>query len=360
MIKEDDRQLAVQLINEYSAAGIPKQPFCTHLGISYRTFQRWNKSNGTKDNRVLSKRLTPANKLSDDERKHILALVNRGKYRDLSPCKIVPLLADDGIYVASESTFYRLLREAKQLRHRGLGKPKTHHKPNAYSATAPNQVWSWDITYLPASIKGHYFYLYLIMDIFSRKVVGFHVHAVESAEFASRLITEACFNEKIKQQQLVLHSDNGAPMKGLTMRATLEKLGVVPSFSRPSVSDDNPFSESLFKTLKYHPTFPRIDRFDDITLARVWCEQFVLWYNTQHMHSGLKFVTPHQRHVGQDSEMLAKRHAVYQMAKRQRPERWADKTRDWTCIAKVSLNPNKGVKTEDDRGRESSQKMKAA
>ena len=207
-------------------------------------------------------------------------------------------------------------------------------------ATAPNQVWSWDITYLPASIKGQYFYLYMIMDVFSRKVVGFHVHEVESAEYASRLITEACFNEQIKHKKLVLHSDNGAPMKGLTMRATLEKLGVVPSFSRPSVSDDNPFSESLFKTLKYHPTFPRIERFDDITITRMWCEQFVHWYNTQHLHSGLKFVTPHQQHMGEDGEILTKRHAVYQLAKQQRPERWTNKTRDWTRIASVSLNPN--------------------
>ena len=241
MIKEDDRQLAVQLIKEHSAAGISKQLFCAHLGISYRTFQRWSKSSGIKDLRVQSKRIAPANKLSDDERNRILAIVNEAKYRDLSPCKIVPLLADEGIYVASESTFYRLLREAKQLIHRGRCKPKTHHKPKAYVATAQNQVWSWDITYLPAFIKGQYFYLYMIMDILSCKIVGFHVHEVESAEYASRLITEACFNEKIKQQKLVLHSDNGAPMKGLTMRATLEKLGVVPSFSRPSVRDDNPF-----------------------------------------------------------------------------------------------------------------------
>jgi putative transposase len=360
MIKEDDRHLAVQLIKEHSAAGIPKQPFCAHLGISYRTYQRWSKSFGTKDLRVQSKRIAPANKLSDDERNRILALVNVEKYRDVSPCKMVPLLADEGIYMASESTFYRLLREAKQLLHRGVCKPRTHHKPKACIATAPNQVWSWDITYLPASIKGQYFYLYMIMDIFSRKVVGFHVHEAESAVYASRLITEAYFNEKIKQQQLVLHSDNGAPMKGLTMRATLEKLGVVPSFSRPSVSDDNPFSESLFKTLKYHPTFPRIDRFDDIAIARAWCEQFVLWYNTQHMHSGLKFVTPHQRHIGEDKEILAKRHAVYQMARRQRPERWANKTRDWTRIKTVSLNPNNGLKTEDNVVIESSPKKQAA
>lgn len=177
-------------------------------------------------------------------------------------------LADEGIYVASESTLYRLLKKAKQLSHRGRCKPKTHCKPQACVATAPNQVWSWDITYLPTSLKGQYFYLYMIMDIFSRKIVGFHVHEAESAEYASLLITQACFTEKIKKQQIVLHSDNGAPMKGLTMRATLEKLGVVPSFSRPSVSDDNPFSESLFKTLKYHPTFPRIHRFDDIAQAR--------------------------------------------------------------------------------------------
>jgi transposase InsO family protein len=221
-------------------------------------------------------------------------------------------------------------------------------------------VWSGDITYLPAFIKGQYFYLYMIMDIFSRKVVGFHVHDVESAEHASRLITQACLDEGIAHNQLVLHSDNGAPMKGLTMRATLEKLGVVPSFSRPSVSDDNPFSESLFKTLKYHPTFPRIDRFDDITTARVWSEQFVRWYNHEHLHSGLKFVTPEQRHTGKDSQILEKRHALYQEARHQRPERWARQTRNWKRITSVALNPNKGLKAEGDKKMENTQEKRAA
>jgi putative transposase len=167
----------------------------------------------------------------------------------LPPCKIVPQLADTGQYIASESTFYRILREEKQLTHRQLSRPAKHSKPEAYIATSANQVWTWDITYLPSQTRGLYFYLYLIVDIFSRKIVGWSVHDVELSDLAASLIKQACLDENIPQGQVVLHSDNGGPMKGMTMRAMLESLGVLPSFSRPSVSDDNPYSEALFRTL---------------------------------------------------------------------------------------------------------------
>lgn len=200
------------------------------LGISLRTLQRWEKPDGALDRRVFCSRKRIKNKLTFEEKDMILEIANRAKFRDLSPCKIVPLLADEGRYIASESTFYRVLKDAKQLAHRHKSSPKKHHKPDAFTATKPNQIWSWDITYLPSQIKGQYFYLYLIMDIFSRKIVGWNVHEAESASFASALITQTCLDEKIDKKQLVLHSDNGSPMKGLTMLATLEKLGVMPSF----------------------------------------------------------------------------------------------------------------------------------
>lgn len=170
------------------------------------------------------------------------------------------------------------------------------------------------------------------------------------SEHASALMKQACLDERVSPNQLVLHSDNGAPMKGITMLTMLQELGVIPSFSRPSVSDDNPYSESLFKTAKYHNSFPRTGRFTTILDARTWAEGLVTWYNTKHLHSALKFVTPHQRHTGEDMAIRAKRQVVYELAKTQYPERWSGETRDWVVRKVATLNPNKKQK---DGGRES-------
>lgn len=341
LICESERISALTLIQEAVDSGARRSKCCEVLDISLRTLQRWQKPDGKLDSRVTCQRKAIKSKLTIEEKDMILDIANSTNFRDLSPCKIVPLLADEGRYIASESTFYRVLREAKQLAHRHKSQSKKHHKPDAFAAIKPNQVWSWDITYLPSQIKGQYFYLYLIMDIFSRKIVGWSLHSTESANLASSLVTQTCLDEKIDQGQIVLHSDNGSPMKGLTMLATLEKLGVMPSFSRPSVSDDNPFSESLFKTLKFHPTFPRMKCFENIHDARLWCAKFEEWYNHKHLHSALKFVTPNQRHTGQDGVVLQKRDAVYKMAKMQRPDRWSGKTRNWEPDSMVTLNPDK-------------------
>jgi len=247
-------------------------------------------------------------------------------------------LADEGEYIASESTFYRILREENLLAHRGKSKAPTHRKPDEYIATGPNQLWCWDITFLPSNIVGVYFYLYMIMDIFSRKIVGWSIHPKQSSDYAAALIKEACHNECISEGQITLHSDNGSPMKGLTMLAMLQTLGVIASFSRPSVSDDNPFIESLFKTLKYHPWFPMSSRFASIVAARDWCIDFVNWYNYSHLHSGLKFVTPEQRHTCQDKGIAEKRHQVYLLAKNRHPERWSSNTRNWFLPTEVTLN----------------------
>ena len=174
------------------------------------------------------------------------------------------------------------------------------------------------------------------MDVYSRKIVCWHVFDQESSQLASELITEACFREHIKKDQITLHSDNGSPMKGFTMLAKLEELGVMPSFSRPSVSNDNAFSESLFKTLKYRPEYPE-NKFEDIYSARQWTQRFVDWYNYKHLHSGIKYVTPVSRHTEKDKEILLKRKAVYLEAKEKHPERWSGKTRCWTPKNKFSL-----------------------
>jgi putative transposase len=332
------------LIAEACANGAGRRKACELLGISLRTIERWARPDGQADKRPTSSRPWQPKQLTDEEKEMIIATANEEQFRDLPPCKIVPLLANAGRYIASESSFYRVLRENKQLTHRSRSKPAAHHKPEAYEASNSNEVWSWDISYLPTTVSGLYFYLYMVIDIFSRKIVGWSIHEKQSADLGAALIKQACLDEGVEENQLVLHSDNGKPMKGATMLAMLEKLGVIPSFSRPSVSDDNPYSESLFKTVKYHPTFPVAKKFDTIQEARVWTEKFVTWYNTEHLHSGLKFVTPEQRHTGEDQLILNKRHEVYQQAKQNRPERWSGNTRNWALPETVTLNPNKSNK----------------
>lgn len=340
LISASVRKEAIGLILEACLAGARKRKACEIIGLSVRTLERWEKDDGYHDKRQTVKR-TPRNKLTQEQRNIVIATANNIAYRDLPPCKIVPLLADNGEYIASESTFYRILREANQLKHRLRSRPDKHHKPKEYVATGPNQVWSWDISYLPTRVSGLYFYLYMIVDVYSRKIVGFSVHNQEAATHASDLITQACLDENISQNQLILHADNGGPMKAATMLSTLEKLGVLPSFSRPSVSDDNPYSEALFRTVKYHPSFPMFDKFESVLNARQWSEKFVYWYNRIHLHSGLKFVTPQQRHSGADKQIRANRHQVYQAAKAKHPERWSGQTRNWSLPEKVTLNPNR-------------------
>jgi putative transposase len=277
----------------------------------------------------------------------ILKTVNNIKYRDLAPCQIVPHLADEGIYIASESSIYRMLRKEKQLKHRGHTSPSKHKKPPVRVADGPNQVWSWDITYLPSQVRGLYFYLYMVMDIYSRKIVGWSIHDIQTSEHAAHLIKQTCLDENINVNQIVLHSDNGSPMKGSTMLAMLEQLGITPSFSRPSVSDDNPFSESLFKTLKYRPDFPLIDKFGTIFDARAWVLKFTVWYNFKHMHSGLKFIPPAQRHNGADQAIIKNRQFIYEQAKKSHPERWSGNTRNWILPTCTKLNPNRKNTTDE-------------
>lgn len=324
-------------------SGARRHKSCEILGITTRTLERWEKASGEHDKRASAARVV-ANKLTGEQRDEVLAMANSALYQDLPPSKIVPLLADAGCYMASESTFYRILRDAKQLAHRLTSKPTKQSRPEAYEAYGPNQVWSWDISYLPTQVRGIFFYLYFIMDIYSRKIVGWSIHETEDSVHAALLMKQACLDENVEAGQLVLHSDNGSPMKGVTMLTMLQELGVIPSFSRPSVSDDNPYSEALFRTTKYHHSFPWLEKFASLLTARVWGEKLVHWYNNEHLHSALKFVTPAQRHSGQDAIIRAKRNVVYETAKRQYPERWSGKTRNWLVTKIATLNPNKKLK----------------
>jgi len=324
-------------VEETLARGAGMDAICARIGVSERTIQRWRRPEGVEDRRI-GPHTSPANKLTEAERKGLLVIANNEEFRDLSPKQIVPRLADQGTYVASESTFYRVLRAEKLMAHRGRAKAPTKRIQPELIAYKPNQVWSWDITYLRAAIRGQFFYLYLAVDLYSRRIVGWDVHAEESQEHARQFMLgahEAAGNPV----GLRLHQDNGGPMKGSTFLATLQWLGVVPSFSRPRVSDDNPFSESLFRTLKYRPSYPE-KPFATLDEARAWVTTFVCWYNTKHRHSAIRFVTPDERHFGREVEILEHRHAVYERARNRRPDRWSRSTRNWSPAGAVRLGPS--------------------
>jgi putative transposase len=333
--------MTLALVDEALTQGATVRGACRALGISARTVARWRAQDGGEDRRAGPRR-SPRHKLTEAERRRIIEVATSPEFRDKSPKQSVPTLADRGVYIASESSFYRVLREEGLMAHRDKSRPPSHAKPRERKATGPNQVWCWDITYLRSAVRGAYFYLYLVVDIYSRKIVGFRVEAEESMDAAAELVERACGVEQVDRGRLVLHADNGGPMKGSTMLATLQRLGVVPSFSRPRVSDDNPYAEALFRTLKYRPEYPRRP-FEDLEQARAWVEGFVAWYNHEHLHSALRFVTPNDRHIGRDRVLLAGRHMVYQRACKRHPQRWTGQTRNWTPVGAVILNPQRQV-----------------
>lgn len=347
MTPAPERQQLVAWIAEANQAGARKAQACAEAGLTLRTLQRWTEGGEVKvDARTTTPRPEPSNKLSEAERSAILAACNRADNAHLPPSQIVPKLADEGCYLASESTFYRVLQAEGQGQRRGRATPPQRRAPpTSYSATAPQQVWSWDITYLPTTVRGQFYYLYLVEDIYSRKAVGWEVYAQESGEHAAELMQRTVMAEQCWGAPLILHSDNGAPMKSSTLLAKLYDLGISPSRGRPRVSNDNPYSESLFRTLKYCPQWPS-QGFADIDAARAWVRDFIAWYNNEHRHSRIRFVTPAQRHRGEDEAILAKRDSVYQAAKAQHPERWSGATRNWSPIGTVMLNPERPATTE--------------
>jgi putative transposase len=338
-VSVEDRRRCMELVKEAKGSGAGRGACCQVLEVSLRTLERWEKEPEEGDQRRGPGSVC-AHALSAQEKQAMVEVSNSSAYRDLSPWQIVAQLADGGRYLGSESSFYRVLKQEDLLSHRQKSRPHVHSRPRDLLARNPNEVWSWDITYMNSALRGAYYYLYLVEDIFSRMIVGWTVEEVESADHAARLIERVCQEQAIAIGSLTLHSDNGAPMKGATLLGTLERLGVAPSFSRPSVSDDNPYSESLFKTLKYRPSYPD-GAFGGLDEAREWVKRFVQWYNTEHLHSAIRFVTPRSRHLGLDKAILDKRRAVYENAKRLNPLRWSGHTRNWSAITEVCLNPKK-------------------
>jgi len=345
MIVLEDRQALAQHIDVAHAAGARLALACRTAGIDLRTLQRWKSQTGLVDGdgRPQSVHPTPDHALSEVERAQLLDVANEPRFADVPPARIVPMLADEGVYLASESTFSRVLRAEGQTAHRGRAKaPRTVRPPTTHIATAPRQVWCWDMTYLPAQVLGRWFHLYLILDLYSRKIVGWEVHDTDHSDHAVHLVRRTALAEGIASQETrpVLHGDNGSTLKATTVLAMLNWLGVKPSYSRPRVSDDNAYAESLFRTAKYRPEFPA-KGFADLDAARAWAASFVQWYNVDHRHSGIRYVAPAQRHAGDDHAILAARHALYTQARELSPARWSGRTRNWTPIGAVTLNPER-------------------
>ncbi len=280
-----------------------------------------------------------AHRFSPQERQRVLNTVTEPVFADLTPAQIVAILAEDGIYVGSESTIYRIMREEGLLTHRGRSRPARppRHKP-VLEATGIHQVLAWDITLLPGPSQGQFFYLYMVIDVWSRRILGVEVHERECGQLASTFFDRVCRDEDISDRSAtVLHSDNGAPMRSFTLAAKLAELGVASSFSRPRVSNDNAYAESWFRTMKYHQSYP-LRRFRDLSAVRAWVDAFVDWYNTEHRHSGIQYVTPDQRHFGQADAICAKRQQTYEQARQQHPQRWSRSTRDWSQPQIVTIN----------------------
>ncbi len=337
-----ERGQVITLVAEAIVAGGRQDRACAAITLSERTLQRWKRDQPRGDQRPMREQ-TPKNRLSVLERERLLVVVNSDEFGSLPPSQIVPLLADRGQYIASESTIYRVLKAENQLKHRSAERPaQPRHKPRALRhGVQPIVQLGHHVSadadqghlFLPVLEHGYFFY---------RKIVGWQIYDAESSDLAGEVMCDICARESIAPNQVVLHSDNGSPMKGATMLTTLQALGVTPSFSRPEVSNDNPFSESLFKTLKYRPAYPR-QAFESLLSARQWVGMFVQWYNHEHRHSAISFVTPAQRHEGLDTALLQQRVTVYETAKQRHPERWSGATRNWQPIRVVHLNPDQHI-----------------
>jgi putative transposase len=262
----------------------------------------------------------PVRALSDEERGKVVEILHQERFMDKAPATVYATLLDEGTYLCSTRTMYRILGEEGEVRERRDQLRHPHYSAPQLLATGPNQVWSWDITKLLGPVKWSYFYLFVILDLFSRYVVGWMIAHRESAVLAERLIRETCEKQNIEPGQLTIHADRGSSMTSKPVALLMADLGITKTHSRPHVSDDNPFSESQFKTLKYHPTFP--ERFGSIEDARAFCQQFFPWYNTEHRHSGIGLLTPATVHHGKDAIVTNQRQLVLTAAFSNHPERF--------------------------------------
>ena len=311
----------MERVKEMRPPEMPISPLCEALGVSRATLYRQHM--GTRPSvGDPAPRPTPSRALAPAERQQVLDLLHSERFVDTAPPEVVATLMDEGQYLCSERTMYRILASEGELRERRNQLRHPHYAKPELLATGPNQVWTWDITKLKGPKTWNSYHLYVMLDIFSRYVVGWMVAQRESADLAQRLIRETCDKERIDEGQLTIHADRGSPMKAKCTAQLLADLGVTKSHSRPYVSNDNPFSESQFKTFKYRPGFP--DRFGSQQDALSWCRVFFPWYNQVHRHSGISMLTPEMVHRGHAKEVLAQRHKVALAAYEAHPERFVN------------------------------------
>lgn len=306
---------------------------CQTLEISFRSYLRW-KAGKLEDGRKGATKTVPR-KLSELEREEFYKEANTPRFRDMTPEQIVAILCEEGTYYGSERTLYRIFTDKKALASRTESrKPGPCKTPPELVATGPNQVWSWDITWLRTDVKGHFYYAYVVIDVFSRAIVGWSIEDCESPDQAQKLFERIITRLGVKPH--FVHADNGGPMRGVSLVAFLTDLKVGLTHSRPRVSDDNPFIESFFRTVKYHVSFP--SHFSSIQTARDWFALFIDWYNTQHRHSGIGYVTPTQKHNGLDIELLESRQKTLNSAALAHPDRFVKGPRTVAQPRVVYLN----------------------
>ena len=293
---------------------------CRVLGLPRATFYRITRPVIRAEKPVVLSRKPQPRALKPEERDNVLDQLHSDRFIDTAPAEVVATLLDEGIYLCSTRTMYRFLKASKEVRERRRQSRHPKHEMPQLCATGPNQVWSWDITKLKGPVKWVYYYLYVILDIYSRHVVGWMVASRESAELAKCLISATCKKQGIEPGQLDIHADRGSSMKSKVVAQLLEDLNIAKSHSRPRVSNDNPYSESQFKTLKYCPEFP--GSFGSIQDARAFNGPFFDWYNNEHRHSGIAMLTPAQVHYGNPNEILRLRHEVTMAAWLAHPERF--------------------------------------
>ncbi|MBW1903458.1 MAG: IS3 family transposase [Deltaproteobacteria bacterium] len=294
---------------------------CDALAVPRASFYRWR----DRDKHCMKNHCRPMPPLAlrDDERKGVLDILHEERFMDQAPRQVYTALLDEGIYMCSVRTMYRILEENQEVRERRNQLRHPNYKEPELLATAPNQVWSWDITKLKGPVKWTYYYLYVILDIFSRYVVGWMVAHREKSALARKLIERSCEKQGIQQNQLIVHADRGPSMTSKPVALLLADLGVTKSHSRPYVSNDNPYSESQFKTMKYRPDFPQ--RFGCAEDSRSFCHGFFSWYNTEHYHSGIGFLTPEDVHYGRAEQIIKERENVLKVAFEKHPNRFKGK-----------------------------------
>lgn len=339
---KEERDNAMILLKEGREAGLTIKAVADLLGICERTLRRWWLAIRGQGFSIDGRKGAPrkvAHKFSEAERQKVIDTVNDPRFADLPPAQIVAILAEEKRYIGSEMTIYRIMREEGLLNHRGRSRqPRQPREVPKLTATGIHQVLAWDITLIPGPVKGQYYYLYMVMDVWSRRILGAEVHERECSLLARDFFDRICRDEGIGSgTSTTLHSDNGGPMRSYKLAAKMKEIGISLSFSRPRVSNDNAYPESLFRTLKYHQSYPT-RRFRSLDAVRCWVDSFVEWYNGVHRHSGIKYVTPNQRHFGEAHAICTTRQQTYERAREENPLRWSGPTRCWKQPEVVQIN----------------------